>query len=101
MKSIALVALLALFAARDGSAGIGLRWNGCSSPITNFNVEPYSAAQHDLIVTLSGYEMDANEIDLTIAVYDPCFGDGEFIPMQYSSAPGRMMVYIIRTTSTP
>jgi hypothetical protein len=83
MKSIALVALLALVAVRDGSAGVGLRWNGCSSPITNLNVEPYSATQHDLIVTLSGYEMDANEIDLTIAVYDPCFGEGEFIPQAW------------------
>ena len=83
MKTLGLVALFALFDARDASAGVGLRWNQCASPITNFNIEPYSATQHDLIVTLTGYEMDANQIDLTLVVYEPCFGEGDFIPQAW------------------
>jgi hypothetical protein len=78
-----LVAILLLVGVGDASAGVGLHWNGCSSPITNYNVEPYSAGMHDLVVTLDGYGFDANEIDVTLIVYDPCSSDGGFIPQAW------------------
>lgn len=83
LRIAALVLLGSLVASAAGASGIELRWNACSSPITNNNVEPWSAAQHDLVVTLTGYELDASEIDLTILVFDPCSSDGQFIPQAW------------------
>jgi len=79
----ALLAMLALCAAGEAGAGVELRWNRCSSPVTDYNVEPYSAGVHDLIVTLSGVDMDASELDFTIAAYDPCSSDGNYIPQAW------------------
>lgn len=69
--------------ASAGVGGVGLHWNSCSSPIVNFNVEPYSAGTHDLVVTLDGYELDADAIDLTLIVYDPCSQKGKYIPQAW------------------
>jgi len=88
MKSILAAVILGTFVATAASAGVELRWNGCSSPVTNYNVEPYSAGQHDLVVTLTGFEMDASEIDLTILVFDPCSTDGQFIPQAWRFEAG-------------
>ena len=78
MKPLALFALIALLTPTGASGGVGLRWNGCASALSN--VEPYSAGVHDLIVTLSGYDGDVNEVDLTLIVFDGCSQEGQYIP---------------------
>jgi len=79
----ALLAFLVLCAARESGAGVEMRWNRCSSPVTDYNVEPYSATVHELIVTLTGVEGDAGSLDFTIAAFDPCSSDGNYIPQAW------------------
>ena len=88
MKSILVAIVLGTWMTTAANAGVELRWNSCSTPVTNYNVEPWSAGQHDLVVTLTGYEMDASEIDLTLLAYDPCSSDGQFIPQAWRFEAG-------------
>ncbi len=80
--SILLLSALALVSATTPAHSNALvGWSGCT-PVIN-EIEPYSAADHVLTVTIIGRGFVASSVDVTIGVFDRCTTDSPFIPQAW------------------
>ncbi len=67
-------------------ADVWLGWSGgCTPP--PFEIESYSTADHVLTVSIDGISVQANGIDITLAIFNRCFGEGDFIPQAWRFDP--------------
>lgn len=80
------IALAVVAMPAPARADVWLGWSGGGSP-PPFEIEPYGAADHVLTVSIDGVSVQANGIDITLAIFDHCFGEGDFIPQAWRFDP--------------
>ena len=62
------------------------------------DIEPYSAADHVLTVSITGVDGDVYGVDFTIAIVDPCSPEGQFIPQAWRFDPAGCQAGALRIT---